>query len=62
MRLDAAGSSVAAQPAGAGVALLAFERPPSAHARRADPKPVAGSPVAQTLRDRHKHTNPKIKR
>lgn len=41
VRLDAARPAIAARWPGASLALLAFERPPTAHARRADPESLA---------------------
>jgi hypothetical protein len=67
LRLDPAGPPVAAERPGPDVALTPFERPPSAHARGADPEPrgclaVTGSvrhrgdnPCAEIDRERFRH-------
>jgi hypothetical protein len=62
VRLDPPRSPVSAQRPGARFAPLALERPPSADARSADPKPFARLPMAQALRNRRQHPNPQIKR
>ena len=41
VRLDPARPAIAARWPSASLAPLAFERPPTAHARRADPEPLA---------------------
>jgi hypothetical protein len=41
VRLDPARPAIAARWPSASLALLAFERTPTAHARRADPEPLA---------------------
>jgi hypothetical protein len=62
MRLDPSGPAVSTLGTGARLAPLALERPPAADARGADPEPLARLPMAQALRHRRQHPNPKIKR
>ena len=58
MGLDHMRPAVAAQRARARIALLALQRPPAAHARRAHPEPLGGLPVGQALT--HRGKNPQL--
>jgi hypothetical protein len=62
MRLNPTRAAVSALRTGASFAPLALEHPPPADARGADPKPFASLAMAQPLRNRRQHPNPKIKR
>lgn len=62
LRLDAGGTAGGAQRAGEGVALAAFERPPSAHASRADAEPGGGFTVAGAIGPGVQDADSQIKR
>ena len=60
VRLDPARPAIATRRPGASLTLLPFERPPPAHARRADPKPLAcrtDSPRATAASTRTRRSN-----
>jgi hypothetical protein len=62
IRLNPTRAAVSTLATRASFAPLARERPPAANACGADPEPFAGLPMAQALRNRRQHPNPKIKR
>ena len=61
LRLDPARATVAAKRLRARVALLPFQRAPTAHARRAHTETRPGCPVAHARANRRQNANTKIK-
>ena len=62
MSLNSLGPAVSAHRSRPRLALLAFKRPPPAHAGCAHPEPLADPTVTQTLRRRSQNANAKVHR